>query len=101
MLGDEGAYPVLFDKNEMKRVLDNLFTNTIRYRGQSHSKLIKSLRRIEHSTVVEFIFSDDGPGVPEESLDRLFKSFYRVDGARSNTGEGSGSGLAVVKTPPR
>lgn len=97
LVGNDGSYPVLFDKDEMKRVLDNLFTNTIRYRRQPHSKVIISLKRIERSTVVEFIFSDDGPGVPEESLDRLFDSFYRVDGARSNTGEGSGIGLAVVK----
>ena len=90
-------YPVLIDKNEMKRVLDNLFTNTIRYRSQPRSSVAISLKRIENSTVVEFIFSDDGPGVPEESLDRIFESFYRVDGARSNAGEGSGIGLAVVK----
>lgn len=96
-LGMGDAYPVLMDKNEMKRVLDNLLTNTIRYRNQPHSKVLISLKRVEHSTVVEFIFSDDGPGVPEESLDRIFESFYRVDGARSNTGEGSGIGLAVVK----
>lgn len=94
---DGGAYPVLFDKIEMKRVLDNLFTNTIKYCQTSHSRVVISLRRVEHSTVVEFVFSDDGPGVPEESLDRLFESFYRVDGARSNSGEGSGIGLSVVK----
>ena len=41
LIGNENSYPVLFDKDEMKRVLDNLFTNTIRYSGQSHRKLIK------------------------------------------------------------
>ena len=97
LIGNENSYPVLFDKDEMKRVLDNLFTNTIRYRKEPCSKVIISLKRIERSTVVEFVFSDNGPGVPEESLDRIFESFYRVDGARSNTGEGSGIGLAVVK----
>lgn len=90
-------YPVLIDRNEMKRVLDNLFTNTIRYRTKPYSKVTISLRRIENSAVVEFVFSDDGPGVPKESLERIFESFYRVDGARSNAGEGSGIGLAVVK----
>lgn len=96
-MSEAGVFPVLLDKTEMKRVLDNLFTNTIRYRGQPHSDVVISLKRIEHSTVVEFVFCDDGPGVPEESLDRIFESFYRVDGARSNSGEGSGIGLAVVK----
>lgn len=97
VMSDGGSYPVLFDKNEMKRVLDNLFTNTIKYRKEGHSSVVISLRRVERSTVVEFIFSDDGPGVPKESLDRIFESFYRVDGARSNSGEGSGIGFAVVK----
>lgn len=96
-LSEAGEFPVLLDKMEMKRVLDNLFTNTIRYRSQSRSDVVVSLKRVEHSTVVEFIFCDDGPGIPEESLDRIFESFYRVDGARSNSGEGSGIGLAVVK----
>lgn len=97
LTSEGGEFPVLLDKEEMKRVLDNLFTNTIHYRRHPHSNVVISLRRVERSTVVEFIFSDDGPGVPEESLDRLFESFYRVDGARSNSGEGSGIGLAVVK----
>lgn len=97
LTSEGGEFPVLLDREEMKRVLDNLFTNTIHYRRHPHSNVVISLRRVERSTVVEFIFSDDGPGVPEESLDRLFESFYRVDGARSNSGEGSGIGLAVVK----
>lgn len=97
LLSEDGEFPVLLDKAEMKRVLDNLFTNTIRYRRQPHSNVVISLKRIENSTVVEFMFHDDGPGVPEESLERIFESFYRVDGARQNSGEGSGIGLAVVK----
>lgn len=97
LISEEGEFPVLLDKVEMKRILDNLFTNTIRYRGQPHSNVVISLKHIEHGTVVEFLFHDDGPGVPEESLDRIFESFYRVDGARQNSGEGSGIGLAVVK----
>ncbi|WP_125143386.1 ATP-binding protein [Clostridium transplantifaecale] len=38
-----------------------------------------------------------GPGVPDDSLERIFESFYRVDNARSHAGEGSGIGLAVVR----
>ena len=38
-----------------------------------------------------------GPGVPDDSLRRIFDSFYRVDRARSSSGNGSGIGLAVAK----
>jgi len=45
---------------------------------------------------VSISMSDDGPGVPTESLAHLFTVFYRCDGARKNTAEGSGLGLAIA-----
>ena len=45
----------------------------------------------------ELIIQDNGPGVPEDSLEKLFDSFYRVDGSRNRVENGSGIGLAVVK----
>ena len=92
-----GAYGVLTNRNELKRVFDNLFINTIRYREKESSRVRISVREIKNQGMVECVFTDDGPGVPEESLGRIFDSFYRVDGARSNAGEGSGIGLAIVK----
>lgn len=94
---EEDRYPVFLDHNEFKRVFDNLFTNTVRYRNRDHSHVVIALRGLEDFTMVEIVFADDGPGVPEESLENIFESFYRVDGARSNSGVGSGIGLAVVK----
>ena len=76
---------------------DDLFINTIRYREKESSRVRISVREIKNQGMVECVFTDDGPGVPEESLGRIFDSFYRVDGARSNAGEGSGIGLAIVK----
>lgn len=90
-------YPVYFDGREMKRVVDNLFTNTIRYREHSESVVKISLEKERQGTWVKLTFADDGPGVPEESLDRIFETFYRADSARSHAGKGSGIGLAVVK----
>lgn len=95
-----GGWPaceVKLDENEMKRVLDNLFTNTVRYRERDKSAVAISLTHSEDGKWVRMTFEDDGPGVPEECLDKIFDTFYRVDGARSRTGEGSGIGLAVVK----
>jgi signal transduction histidine kinase len=40
--------------------------------------------------------TDDGPGVPEEALPRLFDVFYRSDVSRNDPGKGSGLGLAIV-----
>lgn len=86
---------VMLDQNEWKRVLDNLFTNTTRYR-EKESSLVEITIGATAETV-ELVFADDGPGVPEDSLESIFESFYRVDEARSHSEEGSGIGLAVVK----
>lgn len=91
----ERECPVMIDQNEWKRVLDNLFTNTIRYR-KKESSLVEITISLTGEKV-GLIFADDGPGVPEDSLEAIFESFYRVDEARSHSEEGSGIGLAVVK----
>lgn len=93
----EPSYPAYIDGNELKRVFDNLFTNTIRYRERTKSIVMIRLERTDGGAWITVTFSDDGPGVPEESLERIFETFYRVDGARSQSGKGSGIGLAVVK----
>lgn len=91
------TYPVQIDREEFKRVFDNLFTNTVKYRTLEQSQVLISLERTLEGTNIELVFQDDGPGVPPESLERIFDSFYRVDDARSQSEKGSGIGLAVVK----
>lgn len=90
-------YPVRIDREELKRVFDNLFTNTVKYRTSDRSHVRIALKRTLTGTDIELIFQDDGPGVPEESLERIFDSFYRADDSRSQAEKGSGIGLAVVK----
>lgn len=91
------AFPVQIDREEFKRVLDNLFTNTVKYRNSEKSRILITLKRNLEGADIELVFQDDGPGVPGESLEQLFDSFYRVDDARSQLEKGSGIGLAVVK----
>ena len=43
------------------------------------------------------VISDDGPGVPPESLERLMRPFNRVDSSRTNPQEGSGLGLSIIR----
>ena len=96
MYGKE-TVPVQIDREEFKRVFDNLFTNTVKYRISEKSRIQISLKRTLTGTDIELVFQDDGPGVPGESLEQIFDSFYRVDDARTKSEKGSGIGLAVVK----
>lgn len=88
---------VKLDTKEFKRIFDNLFTNTVKYRGKETSRILITLKKTMDMGNAELIIQDNGPGVPEDSLEKLFDSFYRVDGSRNRVENGSGIGLAVVK----
>ena len=51
----------------------------------------------DYDDFVYCVISDDGPGVPPESLERLMRPFYRVDSSRTNPQEGSGLGLSIIR----
>ncbi len=78
--------PALLD-----RVVDNLVGNAIKYTTPG-DRIEVQVRR-DHDRLI-FIVRDHGPGIPEESLERIFDRFYRVPGTE---GPGAGLGLALVK----
>ncbi len=86
---------VMIDEREFQRVFDNLISNSIKYCGSGQC-MIHISTEIK-GVSADIIFEDNGPGVPEETIDKIFDIFYRTDTARSNTGNGSGIGLAIVK----
>lgn len=96
-LCNKGEYQVELDTKEFKRVLDNLLTNTAKYRIKDSSKVLISMKHSINDSFIELVFQDDGPGVPDQSLEQLFNSFYRVDDSRNKMETGSGIGLAVVR----
>jgi two-component system, OmpR family, phosphate regulon sensor histidine kinase PhoR len=76
----------------LRLVVENLIVNAIRYAGEGATCTV-SLRPDDEGIVIEV--ADDGAGLPEEDVPRLFERFFRSDRAR--TTRGSGLGLAIVK----
>jgi two-component system phosphate regulon sensor histidine kinase PhoR len=93
--GSDLPVSVFADKNKIYQVLVNLISNAAKY-GKIDGQIIASIYAMEGNKVLIEI-SDDGIGVAEEHLPRLFERFYRTDEARSREIGGSGLGLAICK----
>lgn len=91
-----GPHPVSIDPEQLYRVLSNLRDNALRYAGAEALVLSLAVERRGEWECVRF--SDNGRGVSEEALPRLFEQFWREDQARSaKHGEGAGLGLYIAK----
>jgi two-component system phosphate regulon sensor histidine kinase PhoR len=93
--GTERPIFVTADKQKIKQVLVNLVENAIKY-GNEQGTIIAGCYETDDKHVYIEI-SDDGPGIAEEHLPRIFERFYRADRSRSRTIGGTGLGLAIVK----
>jgi two-component system phosphate regulon sensor histidine kinase PhoR len=93
--GTERPIAVTADKQKIKQVLVNLVENAIKY-GNEHGNVIAGCYEIDDKHVYIEI-SDDGPGIAEEHLTRIFERFYRADRSRARAIGGTGLGLAIVK----
>jgi two-component system phosphate regulon sensor histidine kinase PhoR len=82
------------DKFRIRQVLVNLITNSIKYGKENGTTLIE-LNYLNDDVVVEV--SDNGDGIDEKHLPRIFERFYRIDKGRSREQGGTGLGLAIVK----
>ena len=93
--GTERPIPVKADKQKIKQVLVNLVENAIKY-GNDQGTIIAGCYEMDDRHVYIEI-SDDGPGIGEEHLSRIFERFYRADRSRARAIGGTGLGLAIVK----
>ncbi|HXS37345.1 MAG TPA: ATP-binding protein [Flavipsychrobacter sp.] len=93
--GTERPLHVYADKPKIKQVLVNLTENALKY-GHDGSTITAGCYEMDEKHVYVEI-SDNGPGIAEEHLPRIFERFYRADRSRSRAIGGTGLGLAIVK----
>ena len=93
--GCESPITVFADKEKIRMVLINLVENATKY-GKQGGTIVASIYKIDEKNVLIEI-SDDGIGIEEEHLFRIFERFYRTDTARSRDKGGTGLGLAICK----
>ena len=85
---------VLGDRKRIFEVLNNLVINSINY-GKKNGKTTVSFMDMGQSLLIDV--SDDGIGISEKDISRIFERFYRTDKSRSRDQGGTGLGLAIVK----
>nr|WP_262921406.1 HAMP domain-containing sensor histidine kinase [Maribellus maritimus] len=76
-------------------IFQNFIENSIKYGGRRIKILIRNYH--EDESYFYFVYSDTGPGIPEEHLTRIFERFYRIDRGRSRETGGTGLGLSIIK----
>jgi two-component system phosphate regulon sensor histidine kinase PhoR len=93
--GSELPIEVFADKNKIYQVLVNVFSNAIKY-GKIDGEITASVYHLDDKKILIEI-TDNGIGIDEAHIPRLFERFYRTDDARSRDIGGSGLGLAICK----
>ena len=89
------TFPVRIDTEQMYRVLTNLLDNALRYGGN----VVVSTE--ERGPMLAVIISDNGPGIPEADLEKVFEPFYRVERSRNRSTGGTGLGLSIARSMAR
>jgi signal transduction histidine kinase len=88
------AGPIVYDcrPDALKRAIRNLLDNAVKY-GKAASAAIQSTPK-----TIEIIIDDEGPGIPEQELSRVFDPFYLLEESRSRETGGVGLGLAIAQS---
>lgn len=93
--GCEKPMTVYADKDKIQQVVCNLIDNAIKY-GKIGGHIVASIYNTDDKSILVEI-SDNGIGIPEKFLNRIFERFYRTSGGRNKDVKGSGLGLAICK----
>jgi two-component system sensor histidine kinase SenX3 len=93
-VSDDVAVTVFGDRDQLLMAMNNLIENAINYSPPNTNVSVSTSLQGE---IVTISVADQGIGIPETDLERIFERFYRVDPARSRETGGTGLGLSIVK----
>jgi len=93
---DKKLPKVLSDPLRTGQIFSNLLENALRF-APAGSMVSLTAAETEDARLVEFSVEDQGEGIPQEKLDRIFERFFRVDSDRNREKGGTGLGLSIVK----
>jgi two-component system, OmpR family, sensor histidine kinase BaeS len=94
VIGPERTPIINVDSMRIRQVVGNLLSNAVRYTPEGMEIRVE-IEQVDKMLLMRII--DNGPGIPDEELPRLFERFYRGDEARTRADGGSGLGLAIAK----
>jgi signal transduction histidine kinase len=90
-ISGEARSPVMGRAQALKRCLQNLIDNALAYGRRADITLR------DEGGALNISISDDGPGIPEDDIERVFEPFHRVEGSRNRNTGGSGLGLSIAR----
>lgn len=86
---------VIADPEQMKKVINNIISNSVKYMDKAHGVI--DIRILDEEDSIRIELEDNGKGIAAKDLPRIFERFYRTDASRNSAQGGSGIGLSIVK----
>ena len=83
------------NEEQMKKVINNIISNSVKYMDKPEGTI--DIRILDELDSVRIEIEDNGKGIAQKDLQRIFDRFYRTDASRNSTQGGSGIGLSIVK----
>lgn len=86
---------VIADPEQLKRVINNIISNSVKYQDKKHGTI--DIRILDEIDSIRIEIEDNGRGIAQRDLPKIFERFYRTDASRNSMKGGSGIGLSIVK----
>ena len=91
----EDSVEIIADPEQLKRVIDNIIGNSIKYMDKEHGLI--NIRVKDVGDFIQIEIEDNGKGIAQKDLPNIFDRFYRTDASRNSATGGSGIGLSIVR----